>query len=266
MPQPLAFDAWLDCIQEKREGVLATVLQTGEAGPPGRLFIPKEGQAVGTLGDSALDAQALLAAAKKLNEPNPKPQTKGLHNAEKKEVSVFMDVYIPPLTLLIFGAGHDAIPVAKYGVSLGFHTVVVDQRPFYNSEERFPGATRVIAETAKFAERLFIDSRTYIIVMNHHLEKDQETLKFVLPSQAPYIGVLGPRSRRMRMLESLEKEGVRFENSQLERMYSPVGLDIGASGAEEIAISVLGEIIAVKNGHTGGFLHNSMHIHQLAQS
>ncbi|WP_049665623.1 XdhC family protein [Bacillus sp. FJAT-27231] len=266
MYQKLAFDAWLSCIKEEKEGLLATVLQQGGEAEGRRLFIPKEGQPVGTLGDTGLDLQIKDLANQKLHESNPKSETLTLKRADKEEESVFIDVYIPPLTLMIFGAGHDAIPVAKCGVSLGFKTVVVDQRSFYNSEERFPGTERIVIETTKFSEEVLIDSRTYVIVMNHHLERDQETLKFVLPSKAPYIGVLGPRSRRIRMLEAIEKEGVRFEEEQLERMYSPVGLDIGAVTSEEIAISILAEIIAVKNGHKGGFLQNSARIHQLAKS
>lgn len=263
--QPV-LSAWLDCIRKEQEGILATVLPDGKNEKVHRLFIPKEGQPVGTLGDSRLDWQASNIALRKLSESNPKSETLIIESADQREDHVFVDVYIPPLKLMIFGAGHDAIPVARYGVSLGFDTIVIDQRSFYNSEERFPGTRRIVADTTRFAETVHIDSRTYIVVMNHHLERDQETLKFVLPSASPYIGVLGPRSRRIRMLEAIEKEGSSFENSQLQRMYSPIGLDIGAATPEEIAISILGEIVAIKNGHTGGFLQNSEYIHQFAKS
>ncbi|MFK2825714.1 XdhC family protein [Bacillus sp. B190/17] len=260
-----AFDAWLECIKKEKEGALATVLQTKGSRQAGRLFIPKKGHPIGTLGDSVVDSQVCHMVDRKLSESNPKPETIVFKGAQKEEVSVLIDVSIPPAALMIFGAGHDAIPVAKYGVSLGFKAIIVDPRLAYNSEERFPGAMRVLAETDQFAKNLHIDRRTYIVVMNHHLERDQETLKFVLPSQAPYIGVLGPLSRRIRMMNAIEKEGIVFRNHQLKRMYSPIGLDIGAVTSEEIAVSILAEIVAVKNGHTGGFLQNSEHIHQAAK-
>ena len=119
--------------------------------------------------------------------------------------------------------------------------------------KRFPETTRLHIGTSEFQSEIKIGPRTYVVVMNHHLEKDQQTLKFALHSDAPYIGVLGPLSRRVRMLEALQDEGIMFDPSSLNRMHSPVGLDIGAISPEEIAISILAEIIAVKNGHTGGF-------------
>src|SRR5690606_12977232 len=151
-----------------------------------------------------------------------------LLTATGEEVSVFIDVYMPPLDILIFGAGHDAIPVASYCVSLGFRTTVVDARSHYNSEERFPGAKRIIAGEEDFQEKVKIGHRTNIIVMNHHLEKDQAALHYVLTSSAPYVGALGPRSRCLRMLDALQEEGIIFSDRQLERLYSPIGLNIGA--------------------------------------
>ncbi|KKB36915.1 XdhC family protein [Bacillus thermotolerans] len=265
MSRTLPFDAWLDCVENEQEGVLATALQEGESNKAGRIFFSKEGQSVGTLGDLSLDKQAEEIAVRKLHELNPKSESVTLIDEAGQEADIFMDVYVPPSTLLIFGAGHDAIPVAKHGASLGMRTIVVDPRPAYNNEERFPEAHRVIADSVKFKEKVHISSRTYVVVMNHHLERDQETLKFVLRSSAPYVGVLGPRSRRIRMMEAIEGEGVEFEEEQLAKMYSPIGLDIGAVTPEEIAISILAEIIAVKTGHKGGFLQGAEHIHQVAK-
>src|SRR5699024_9204886 len=107
-----------------------------------------------------------------------------------------------------------------------------------------------------------ITDKTYVIVMNHHIEKDEQTLGFVLSSASPYVGVLGPRSRRERMLERLKEEGVVFSEESLQKMHSPIGLDIGARTPEEIAISILAEIIAFKNGHTAGFLKGAEAIHK----
>jgi xanthine/CO dehydrogenase XdhC/CoxF family maturation factor len=201
---------------------------------------------------------------RKLMESNPKSETRTFTLPEGFDIHVFIDVYIPPSEIMIFGAGHDAIPVANYAVSLGFKTTIIDQRTFYNNKERFPFASRQIVSPAYFNEKIKISYRTYIVVMNHHLEKDQETLKFVLRSESPYIGVLGPRSRQTRMLKAIEAEGILFDEKELERIHSPIGLDIGAVSPDEIALSILSEIVAKKNGHSGGFLRGSDHIHKAA--
>ncbi len=255
-----AFTAWLDCIAKDKEAVMAKIIEEGELSK--RLLIPKDGSAAGTLGDEHLDQTIKEAAAKKFSERNPKSETMQYTDIAGNQLDVFIDMYQPPLPLIIFGAGHDAIPVARYAVSLGMKTTVVDQRPSYNKEEYFPGTERIIAPPHRFEDAVHIDDRTYVIVMNHHIEKDRDTLKFVLPSNAFYVGVLGPRKRRVKMLEALKEEGVEFTDSQLARMHSPIGLDIGAVTPEEIAVSILSEIVAVKKGHTGSFLQGAEHIHE----
>lgn len=258
------FDAWVKCCNEEREGILATILDMNQSvnkTEPCRLFVSRN-EILGNLGDEEINGRVAEIARRKLTESNPKSETRSFALPDGKQVFVFIDVNIPRSELMIFGAGHDAIPVAQYAVSLGFKTTVVDQREFYNNEERFPGTTQLICKPTEFQDKIEISSRTYIVVMNHHIEKDKETLKYVLRSNAPYVGVLGPRSRRMRMIQALESEGVYFTEKELEKMYNPIGLDIGADSAEEIAISILAEVIALKNGHSGGFLKGSEYIHK----
>lgn len=261
------FEAWLKSFEEEQECVLATILPVGQtlsSEEPCRLFISEERLVIGDLGDEDINQRVTEIARRKLKESNPKSETRVFSLPNGENIHVFIDVYIPPAELMIFGAGHDAIPVARYAVSLGFKTTVVDQREFYNTEERFPGTNRLIVKTNEFPEKITIGRRTYIVVMNHHIERDQETLKFVLRSNSPYIGVLGPRSRRIKMINALEEDGIVFEKHELDRMFSPIGLDIGAVSPEEIALSILGEVVARKNGHEGGFLKDSDYIHKAA--
>lgn len=265
MDKLLPFEMWLKSIKEEQESVLATVLANEQKeNNEGRLFVSRGNHSIGDLGDEQMNQQVINIAKIKLDQANPKSETCVFTLPSGEEVNVFIDVYIPPAEVMIFGAGHDAIPVAKYAVSLGFNTTVVDQRESYNSKERFPNAQRLIVRTCDFHEKIKIGYRTYIIVMNHHIERDIETLKFVLPSVSPYIGVLGPRSRRIRMLDAIKAEGILFNDYELKRMHSPIGLDIGAASSEEIAISILAEVIAKKNGHSGGFLRGSEYIHHPA--
>jgi len=253
------FDAWLKSFEDKEESVLATVIEHPEK-KFGRLFISSL-QTIGDLGDEELNRAVIGEARQKLAQMNPSSDTIRFPQHEGNEIAIFLDVNLPPFELMIFGAGHDAIPVANYAVSLGFKTTIVDQREFYNSSERFPGANRLIIRPDEFEAKLKIGPRTYIVVMNHHIERDQETLKFVIPSMSPYIGILGPRSRYSRMMNGLEEQGYVFEESELSRIHNPIGLNIGAVSSEEIAISILAEVIAKKTGHDGGFLQGSSFIH-----
>jgi len=269
MSRHTAFERWLSSIKEAEPCVLATVLKTQENERDfklDRLFISKEGELLGGINEPSIQKEVARAAHKKLNEKNPKSETLTFTIHEDREINIFLDVYIPPSEILIFGAGHDAIPVAKYAVSLGWKTTIVDPRPFYNTEERFPHTNRIIADSTRFKDEVKINERTYIVVMNHHIERDQETLKYALQSESPYIGVLGPRKRRIRMMESIQNEGYAFSDEQLGKIRSPIGLDIGSETPEEIAISILAEIIAIKKGHTGGFLQDSKFIHKTAEA
>lgn len=258
------FAAWSMCLKDERSAVLNTLLESSSPDLPvgARLFVPEDGEPLGDLGDASLNRLVVKLAREKLDTLYPRSETCTISLPGGEQAQVFVDVNLPPFELMIFGAGHDAIPVAKFAVELGFRTTVVDPRPAYATEERFPGARIILADAGSWEERVLIGRRTFVIVMNHHLERDQAAIRFALNSPAPYVGVLGPMSRRQRMLKALEKEGVIFREEQLARMYNPVGLDIGAETSEEVAISILSEVLAFRNGHTGGFLREREKIHQ----
>jgi xanthine dehydrogenase accessory factor len=250
------YGSWLRCLREERAAVLATLLEPSSSAlqAGARLLIPQEGEPMGDLGDSSLNRWVIERAREKLDGLYPRSETLPFSLPEGDPMQVFFDVNLPPFELVIFGAGHDAIPVAKYAEELGFRTTVVDPRSAYATEDRFPGSRIVLADRDSWADQVSIGRRTFVLVMNHHLERDRAAIRFALNSPAPYVGVLGPRSRREKMLEALEREGVTFGQEQLARMYNPVGLDIGAETPEEVAISILSEILAFRNGHAGGFL------------
>jgi xanthine dehydrogenase accessory factor len=259
------FTAWTECLKEEQAAVLCTLLAFSPSPdlPSGvRLFIPENGEPLGDLGDEALNRLAVELARKKLDILHSQSETCIFSLPGGRQAEVFVDVNLPPSELMIFGAGHDAIPLVKLAVQSGFRTTVVDPRPAYATEDRFPGARIILADAGLWEERVIIGKRTYVVVMNHHLERDRVAIRLALNSPAPYVGVLGPRSRCQRMLEALEKEGVTFGEEKLARMYNPVGLDIGAETPEEVAISILSEILAFRKGCAGGFLRGRDSIHQ----
>lgn len=198
-----------------------------------------------------------LIASEKLSERNAKSELVMIPGLGR----VFFDVYIPPSLVCIFGAGHDAIPVAQMAHHLGFQTMVVDGRPAFNTKERFPHAMRLLKHPQEFENIDFINHHTFVVIMNHHLDRDMDSITIALKSKAPYVGILGPRKRREKILARLREMGEFFSKEMLGKMHSPIGLDIGADTSEEIALSIMAEIVAYKKGHSGSSLKNSYYIH-----
>jgi xanthine/CO dehydrogenase XdhC/CoxF family maturation factor len=155
--------------------------------------------------------------------------------------SIFVESLIPPPQLVLFGAGEDARPLAQLAADAGFRVVVTDKRPAYLMSERFPAAAELVGSG------LALDETEYAVVMTHNFAHDQEFVRLLLRSPVPYIGMLGPRQRTERILGNLSREGA-FDESQRERIYGPVGLDIGTDGAEQVALSVIAELLAVHSG------------------
>lgn len=260
-----ALAMWAESVQKGHAVALCTRMEKNEAEAGAverRLVIHEAGHTAGSLGHAGLNRYAEKWAKKLFQESNPKSASHSFVLDDGTSASIFLDVSVPLSTVMIFGAGHDAMPVAQLSVNLGLPTTVVDPRPGYNTAERFPHATRLLVDPGTCSHELMIDKRTYVVIMNHHLERDQAALKSALSSEAPYVGLLGPRSRRERMMEALGKSGSSFTERQLARLCNPIGLDIGADTAEEIAVSILAEIIAKRSGHEGGLLRDKVHIHQ----
>jgi xanthine dehydrogenase accessory factor len=236
--------AWLGVLERAEAAVLVKSL----TGLEGRLLV-HEREILGTLGQAALDAEAIACARARLDAAFPQsgPDRIG-------QMDLFLEVSTPPPELVIFGAGFDAEPLARQGWELGLAVTVVDVREAFLSADRFPHATLVSAHFSRFAEAVRLTERSFVVVMNHHLERDRESMRFALGSPAPYIGVLGPRSRFDKLGGWLQADGVVLNAAALSRVRSPVGLAIGADTPEEIAVSILGEIIALQRGFDGGFL------------
>jgi xanthine dehydrogenase accessory factor len=132
---------------------------------------------------------------------------------------------------------------------------VVDWRPAYACRERFPEASAVVrCEAERAGERVDLDATSAALVMTHHYLRDRSLLRFLLPSAAPFIGILGPRRRTEALLGDLREEGLSVTREQLERLHGPAGLDIGAESPGQIALALVAEIQAVLAGRRGGWL------------
>jgi xanthine/CO dehydrogenase XdhC/CoxF family maturation factor len=251
------------CLIQRRSGVIVTVFAVESAKNPRtatRLLLDDQGQIISDSdGLSGQFPQMLLDARRALE----KGQTL-LGTYQDGQVHVLLEVVEPPMSLVIFGAGWDAIPMAAAGKALGWRVIVVDRRAGHAKPERFAMADQVIVCPPEEAKaRVPIDQRTAVVLMTHQYPEDLGYFRAALESEAAYIGLLGPAKRRERLLRDLrEVERYTPEPSRLGRIRGPVGLDIGAENAAEIAAAVVAEILAVRTGRQGGALrHRDAPIH-----
>jgi xanthine/CO dehydrogenase XdhC/CoxF family maturation factor len=140
---------------------------------------------------------------------------------------------------------------------LGWDITLIDGRPNYANNRRFPSCQLIVADPASALHNLAIDDQTAFVLMTHNYNYDKALLKALTALPANYIGMLGPKKKLTRMFTELEEEGIQLKEEQLSRIYSPVGLDIGAETADEIALAILAEIKAVFAGKTGVYLRNA---------
>ncbi|RYE12231.1 MAG: XdhC/CoxI family protein [Sphingobacteriales bacterium] len=179
-----------------------------------------------------------------------------------EQIDGFIEYITPPISLIIVGAGNDAQPLATFADQLGWDVTVADGRPTHAAPHRFPTARQVlVSKSDLLLKQVSIDEHTAFVLMTHNYNYDLDLLGQLLKTDAPYIGVLGPKKKLHRMLAELNAPDE-------ERIYGPVGLDIGAETAAEIAISIIAEIKSVFSGATAGLLTKKagpVHLHSSPQ-
>ena len=179
------------------------------------------------------------------------------YTGENFSITAFIEFLHPPISLVVIGAGNDAIPMMQIADTFGWDVRIVDGRNTHAKPERFVAACQVlVSKPEKVLEQIPIDEQTAFVMMTHNYNYDLAMLKALLQKDVPYIGMLGPKKKLDRMLEEISAESGVISNEKLNCIYGPVGLEIGAETAEEIALSIIAEIKAVLTGNTGGLLRN----------
>jgi xanthine/CO dehydrogenase XdhC/CoxF family maturation factor len=232
-------------------GSAVVIAAHGVAVPVGaRLVLDAGGQVTGTLGEVALtdrvsaDLRAALARGRSAQAQYP---------VGAGMVEVFLECMAPPLRLVIFGAGHDAVPLVHFAKRLGWHVTVADGRAHFARPQRFPEADAVcVVQADDPLASCRVDARSAVVVMTHSLTQDRELLRHLLPLDLAYLGLLGPQSRTARLLDELAVADAETVADGRARLHAPVGLDIGADNAEEVALAIVAEIRAVRAGREGG--------------
>jgi len=222
---------------------VATVVKVSAGGGQvGRSLVVADGEiAAGGSGDSLLDEGIGTLAA------SPETST-GLYSLGEAEV--FLELHRPPPNLHVFGAGDDAIPLVRLAADMGFRVFVVDHRAAYLTADRFPDAWQFLhARDAGSIDMLALSESSFAVVKTHSLLRDADWVRALVSIPLSYVGLLGPRDRRMEILSEL---------SEVQRrcVYGPVGLDLGAEGPEQVALSVVAELLAAVSGRSAGHLRD----------
>ncbi|MDB5128740.1 XdhC family protein [Mucilaginibacter sp.] len=239
----------------KREPVvLITVftLNDKQATQPGTCaLMNKDEQVTGAFPDSIIKDAVLIDAKDVLKNGNSVTKT----YIYEDRFTCFIELLQPAVSLIVVGAGNDAIPLTKLAAVLGWQITVIDGRANYIVSERFPLADKLIVTKPDDAlSKLSLDDRTVFVLMTHNYNYDIAMLKRLLPLQLPYIGALGPKKRLNRILDELREEGINVTDEQLKSIYGPAGLDVGSENSEEIALSIISEIQAVLTKRNGSSL------------
>lgn len=183
------------------------------------------------------------------------------YTIENVSITAFIEYLPPSVTLVIIGAGNDALPLMQMAHIIGWDVKVVDGRSTHAKPERFISACQVlVSKPGDLLEQIAIDDQTAFVLMTHNYNYDLAMLKVLLQKDLPYIGLLGPKKKFDKMIAEMRGKGIEIDESRLKKVYGPVGLDIGAETPDEIALSIITEIKAVLAGKPGGSLRDKQDV------
>lgn len=231
-----AFEALRSAIQTKERAVLAMAVAPEQLAGK-RLLVTSE-RAIGGI-NASVDAEVADDARVLIGQESAQLKTYG-------EASVFLETFAPPARLFIVGATHVGAALAQIASNVGFSVTVIDARGLFATPERFPGIEVVQDWPDRAMKTLGVDDETYVAVLTHDPKFDLPALEFALRSSARYIGAMGSRKTQAQKRQTLKDEG--FSESDLARIHGPIGLDLGARTPEEVAVSILAEIVAARYG------------------
>lgn len=249
-------EALLQMLTSGQQGALATVVRVAGSTPqkPGaRLLLLADGGFLGTVGGGAIEQCVVEALRKARSTGESELLVRELGHDLGMCCGGRMELFIEPIghapRLVLCGAGHVARHTALLARGVGFQVSVVDEREELNTEQRFPGCQRELIDPGSHLRRSPPGARDFVLITTHDHHLDETVLERALASSAHYIGLVGSQRKVFRLLERIVvRRSPGFDHGALDRVYAPVGLDIGAVGPEEIALSVVAELVAVRRG------------------
>ncbi len=249
------YQGLVDVTSKGERAVLATIISSQGSTPRragAKMLIKEDGTFIGTIGGGGTEDKIRQKFAEVMKSGQPQIVHFDLSGKEEAlamicggQMDVFLEPILSPETIYLFGAGHTSQSTAEIGKRLGFRVVVVDPRPDYNNADRFPGADSLVVEEYDSAfSKLDVDENSYIITYTTGYLVDEKCLEFAVGTRAKYIGMIGSKTKVKEDKEHLVQKGM--SQQQLDKVHAPIGIEIGAETPEEIAISILAEIIKVR--------------------
>jgi xanthine dehydrogenase accessory factor len=238
-----------------QRGALATIVHTNGSIPSyesSRMLVREDGSLVGTVGGGCVEADVWAAAKEVMQKESPRKMVFNLNNEASYDnglicggtVEIFVEPILPQPIVYLFGGGHVSMAMAKAAHSAGFGVGVVDDRDAFANRQRFPMAQEVFTSYDDAFSKIQPNPSTYLVIVTRGHKEDMRVLAWAVRTEARYVGMIGSKRKVLSVYKALEKEGYRPE--EFERVYAPMGLEIGALSPEEIAISIVAELIAVR--------------------
>ncbi len=261
-------DIYEKIVNLRREGhsaALATIINVRGSIPSfasAKMLITDDGTIFGTIGGGCVEGEVWQAAREVLETGKPRTLAFNLNKDPKYDtglvcggsLEIFIEPILPASTIYIFGAGHVGHNVYRVAHIAGFEVVVADDREAYANRERFPEASEVYAEEFdQVLSKLNPPERAFIVIATRGHRDDMKILHWAVGTEAHYIGMVGSKRKVVTIYKQLEKDGVAQE--KLNRVHSPIGLDIGATTPEEIGVSIVAELIAVRRNAESALPH-----------
>jgi len=238
-----------------QRGALATIVHTNGSIPSyesSRMLVREDGSLVGTIGGGCVEAEVWAAAKEVMHNEAPRKMVFNLNNEASYDnglicggtVEIFVEPILPQPMLYLFGGGHVSMAVAKAASAAGFAIGVIDDREAFANPQRFPAAQEVFTSYDDAFAKIQPNASTYVVIVTRGHKEDMRVLAWAARTEARYVGMIGSRRKVLSVYKALEKEG--YKPEEFERIYAPMGLEIGALSPEEIAISIVAELIAVR--------------------
>jgi len=254
--------------QAGRKCALATIVNSQGSIPSfdcAKMLVRDDGSIVGTIGGGGAEFEVIQAAREVIETEKPAMVSFNLNKRPGIDAGMVcggsLDIYVEPIVVAphvyIFGAGHVGLSTYRAARLAGFEVSIVDERPEFANRERFPEAAEiVVADYEAAAARLKPSANAYILIFTPGHQTDMRVLRWAVTTPARYVGMMGSKRKVTGIFHELQKEGIPAE--RFERVHAPIGLDIGAQPPEEIAISVVAEMIAIRRHSTAALAHLRM--------
>jgi xanthine dehydrogenase accessory factor len=252
-------DVYEELVRLRRLGqkcAIATIVQVRGSIPSyesAKLLVREDGSMIGTIGGGCVEAEVWNAAREVMETEKPRHLSFNLGQDAAYDnglicggqLDVFVEPVLPQPGAFVFGAGHISKSISKIANLAGFSTTIVDNREAFANSERFPEAAGIYAEEYEDVfPKLSVNETSYIVIVTRGHRDDMRVLRWAITTTARYIAMIGSKRKVINVIKELQKEGIRQEH--LERVFAPMGLEIGAISPEEIAVSVVAEMIAVR--------------------